>query len=63
MIDYTESDTGNDILPLSYSSFFLDKLFEYNDNLLAKTRRRRHGIVDECCLNQCTMSELLSYCN
>ncbi|XP_075161963.1 insulin-like peptide 3 [Haematobia irritans] len=32
-------------------------------NMMAKIRRRRDGIVDECCrLKGCTYAELLSYC-
>ncbi|XP_059216784.1 probable insulin-like peptide 3 [Stomoxys calcitrans] len=32
-------------------------------NMMAKIRRRRDGIVDECCKYKgCTMNELLAYC-
>lgn len=34
------------------------------ENFLAKIRRRRQGIVDECCrLKGCTYSELSQYCS
>lgn len=31
-------------------------------NHLLKTRRRRLGIADECCLKQCSYRELYNYC-
>ncbi|XP_053955923.1 probable insulin-like peptide 3 [Anastrepha ludens] len=52
-----------DELPFRFSSFpFLGKFHGDEVDTLAKTRRRREGIYDECCRKGCTYSELYSYC-
>lgn len=63
MIDYDENGLENDIQQSALSSLLLDKMYTNPNNLMAKTRRRRHdGVADECCRKPCTMPELLSYC-
>ncbi|XP_055838925.1 bombyxin B-9-like [Episyrphus balteatus] len=54
------SDTDED-MPFSFEKFpFLAK---FQENSLAKTRRRRYGgIANECCDKPCTMDELRSFC-
>ncbi|XP_017493941.1 PREDICTED: probable insulin-like peptide 3 [Rhagoletis zephyria] len=62
------SDHGaNDLveqLPFPYAnSPFLAKIHGGQVDTLAKTRRRRQGVYDECCNKGCTYNEILSYCN
>ncbi|XP_055846323.1 probable insulin-like peptide 3 [Episyrphus balteatus] len=56
-------DYYNDIeegIQLPFDQFpFISK---FEANALAKSRRRRFGIADECCKKACTMAELRSYC-
>ncbi|XP_055915202.1 probable insulin-like peptide 3 [Eupeodes corollae] len=35
---------------------------KFQMSALAKIRRKRNGIADECCLKPCTISELRLYC-
>ncbi|KAL5288932.1 ins.2 family protein [Megaselia abdita] len=42
---------------------FDDKIFTNKGSLLSKYRRRRNGIVNECCRKQCSINTLLSYCD
>ncbi len=51
-------------LPFPYAnSPFLGKIHGGYVDTLAKTRRRRDGVYDECCNKGCTYNEILSYCN
>ncbi|XP_017492344.1 PREDICTED: probable insulin-like peptide 3 [Rhagoletis zephyria] len=51
-------------LPFPYAnSPFLGKIHGGQVDTLAKTRRRRQGVYDECCNKGCTYNEILSYCN
>ncbi|XP_017492345.1 PREDICTED: LIRP-like [Rhagoletis zephyria] len=41
---------------------YLAKIHGGQVDTLAKTRRRREGVYDECCRKSCTYNELYSYC-
>lgn len=60
-------DIGNTepkgLSPFGMKDFhFLTKLHGGQVDTVAKTRRRREGVYDECCRKACSYSELLSYC-
>ncbi|XP_017491456.1 PREDICTED: probable insulin-like peptide 1 [Rhagoletis zephyria] len=60
--DFGDNDV-EDGLPSHYaSSPFLAKIHGGQVDTLAKTRRRREGVYDECCRKPCTYNELYSYC-
>ncbi|XP_022213782.2 probable insulin-like peptide 3 [Drosophila obscura] len=40
----------------------LHRMFGESAAQLMKTRRRRVGVSDECCLKSCSLGELLNYC-
>ncbi|XP_017494201.1 PREDICTED: probable insulin-like peptide 3 [Rhagoletis zephyria] len=51
-------------MPFPFANFpFLAKIHGNQVDTLAKTRRRRGGVYDECCSKACTYNEILSYCN
>lgn len=62
--DYTDNEIGDSLTAYPYdNSLFLDKLFgEDVGHMMTKTRRRRHGVYDECCRKPCNYTELASYC-
>ncbi|XP_055847203.1 probable insulin-like peptide 1 [Episyrphus balteatus] len=55
-------DNTEDDFNFGLSLDMLPFLTSMENSGLAKIRRRRHGIVHECCDKPCTMSEMLSYC-
>ena len=61
-VDTDDSSIDDELMSPFSSSPLLNKLFEENFNIMAKTRRRRHGISEECCRKPCTVSELKAYC-
>uniref|UniRef100_T1GAC2 Insulin-like domain-containing protein n=1 Tax=Megaselia scalaris TaxID=36166 RepID=T1GAC2_MEGSC len=54
-------DSEGDMAPF-YPSFD-DKIFMNKGSMLSKWRRRRNGIVNECCHKQCSINTLLTYCD
>ncbi|XP_067613080.1 probable insulin-like peptide 5 [Eurosta solidaginis] len=63
-IEWHDNTENADKLPFQFGSFpFLAKIHGGQIDTLAKTRRRREGVYDECCRKPCTYNELLSYCN
>ncbi|XP_028896543.1 probable insulin-like peptide 1 [Zeugodacus cucurbitae] len=63
-MEWNEQDNGDldDELPFPYAGFpFLAKIHGGHVNAMAKSRYRR-GIYDECCLKQCTLKEISSFC-
>uniref|UniRef100_A0A1A9VT27 Insulin-like domain-containing protein n=1 Tax=Glossina austeni TaxID=7395 RepID=A0A1A9VT27_GLOAU len=62
--DYTDNEIEDSLTAYPYdNSLFLDKLFgEDVGHMMTKTRRRRHGVYDECCRKPCNYTELASYC-
>ncbi|XP_054734558.1 probable insulin-like peptide 3 [Anastrepha obliqua] len=62
-----DEHNGNELveeLPFPYANTpFLGKIRGGYVDTLAKTRRRRDGVYDECCNKGCTYNEILSYCN
>ncbi|XP_028896541.2 LIRP-like [Zeugodacus cucurbitae] len=64
-MEWSVQDNGvmDDELPFPYASFpFLAKIHGGQVDTVAKSRRRRQGVYDECCRKPCKMSELYSYC-
>ncbi|XP_055853399.1 probable insulin-like peptide 5 [Episyrphus balteatus] len=59
--DLSIEDTDEDF-NFGLSLDMLPLLTSMENSGLAKIRRRRHGIVHECCDKPCTMNEMLSYC-
>ncbi|XP_055847209.1 probable insulin-like peptide 5 [Episyrphus balteatus] len=59
--DLSIEDTNEDF-NFGLSLDMLPLLTSMDNGGLAKIRRRRHGIVHECCDKPCKMSEMLSYC-
>ncbi|XP_055910328.1 probable insulin-like peptide 3 [Eupeodes corollae] len=58
-VEYYNDIDGEDLIsPFGQFPF----ISQYEANALAKSRRRRFGIADECCKKACTMAELRSYC-
>ncbi|XP_012159442.1 LIRP-like [Ceratitis capitata] len=58
-----ENSAAGDELPFAYESTpFLAKIHGGQVDTVAKSRRRRQGVYDECCRKPCRMSELISYC-
>ncbi|XP_017461074.1 PREDICTED: LIRP-like [Rhagoletis zephyria] len=56
-------DLDNNYPPTRYASFpLLAGIHGGQVDTLAKTRRRREGVFDECCRKPCTYNELYSYC-
>ncbi|XP_011210854.2 LIRP [Bactrocera dorsalis] len=56
----TEPET---LSPFGLMNFpFLAKIHGGQVDTVAKTRRRRDGVYDECCRKACSYNELLSYC-
>ncbi|XP_011183648.2 LIRP [Zeugodacus cucurbitae] len=60
-------DIGNaeseELSPFGRMNFpFLAKIHGGQVDTVAKTRRRRDGVYDECCRKSCSYGELLSYC-
>ncbi|CAD7003686.1 unnamed protein product [Ceratitis capitata] len=52
-----------DELPLANGNLALfAKIHAGQVDTVAKSRRRRQGVYDECCRKPCRMSELTSYC-
>ncbi|XP_055909384.1 insulin-like [Eupeodes corollae] len=37
-------------------------LMDNSNSMIAKIRRRRHGIAHECCDKPCSIKEIVSYC-
>ncbi|XP_018789560.1 PREDICTED: LIRP-like [Bactrocera latifrons] len=52
-----------ELSPFGMMNFpFLGRNHGGHVDTVAKTRRRREGVYDECCRKPCSYSELLSYC-
>ncbi|XP_053955435.1 probable insulin-like peptide 1 [Anastrepha ludens] len=61
--DHHGNNELEDELPFRFAaSPFLANFHGGQVDTLAKTRRRREGVYDECCRKSCTYSELFSYC-
>lgn len=65
MLSYSDDfRVTNELLdPNDPMTILADIFLNEEANMLAKIRRRRDGIVDECCkLKGCSYSELSTYC-
>ncbi|XP_067613081.1 probable insulin-like peptide 3 [Eurosta solidaginis] len=68
MQDWDDSESteleNENALAFPYPNFpFLTRIPNDQIDALAKTRRRRQGVYDECCGKGCTYNEIMSYCN
>ncbi|BFF98827.1 probable insulin-like peptide 3 [Drosophila madeirensis] len=61
--DYNDIEAGFGLARLDFDErSLLHRMFGESAAQLMKTRRRRFGVSDECCLKPCSLPELLNYC-
>ncbi|XP_012159441.1 LIRP [Ceratitis capitata] len=61
--NYLDTKDLDDEMIFPYAAFpFLAKIHGGQVDTVAKSRRRREGVYDECCRKPCKMSELRAYC-
>ncbi|XP_030372144.1 probable insulin-like peptide 3 [Scaptodrosophila lebanonensis] len=61
-VEDNEIDDNSGVLSILGDQLLLERMLGESAAQLMKTRRRRFGVSDECCLKACTFQELKSYC-
>ncbi|XP_017136948.1 probable insulin-like peptide 3 [Drosophila miranda] len=61
--DYNDIEGGFGLARMEFDDrSLLHRMLGESAAQLMKTRRRRVGVSDECCLKPCSLGELLNYC-